>query len=109
IERMADGRLAQPQPAAGAGGAALLHQCLEHPQQVQVEMVEVNRLNRLHICRTPVGLLFQARPWRKSNATSHFPAPMIPVHLLRCKSSFASCDALDQTYFPEVGPLIATL
>ena len=78
---MADGRLAQPEPAAGAGGAALLHQRLEHPKQVQVEIIEVNRLNRLHICRTPVGPFVPDRIGSKSNAASHFLPSMIPVHV----------------------------
>ena len=47
VQRMADRRLRQPQPRAGAGRAALLHQRLENAQQVQVEIVESHRLVRL--------------------------------------------------------------
>ena len=49
---MADGRLAEPKALAGTRHAALLDQCIEYAQQIQVQGVE---MKAIHWCNAKLS------------------------------------------------------
>ena len=65
VQRMADRRLAQPEPLSGARDAAFLDQRVEDPQQVQIECVE---MQIIHACDAQLSLVcnqgLEATSWR---------------------------------------------
>jgi hypothetical protein len=67
-ERVADGRLAQADRLAGAGGAALAHQRIEDAQEIEIEGCKIHIRDAPHIniqfpARGRRGLSFAVHLW----------------------------------------------